>query len=349
MQNPLANTPSPTDITEDRSSRFASLKRWIERHPYLSALLFLVYWLALLLILGRFFLFILMITHLSLHLSLLQANLLGEVLLVLIVVLPIFLLGWWSRVGLTRGINGQGVVICLIPLLLLVGLPLLGVLGFVSQASESILVSAIALSLLTGFAEEGMFRGLILRALLPAGIWPAVLISALCFTAVHLTNLINGISFGYVAGQLVLAFGSGVLFAAIRLRTNSLWPSLLLHAGHDVGGLILLGIDPAIVRAPLTSAAIIVNGIFCLLFLLNAWVLLRASQVRRLKVAYGLAPAPVPSTPYNPYNPYMPYPPSTSYPPSPPYPPSTPYQEYTSFPIYGNQQPPPVPPDDEWR
>jgi len=340
MQNPLANTPSPTDITEDRSSRFASLKRWIERHPYLSALLFLVYWLALLLILGRFFLFILMITHLSLHLSLLQANLLGEVLLVLIVVLPIFLLGWWSRVGLTRGINGQGVVICLIPLLLLVGLPLLGIVEVTSQASESILVSAIALSLLTGFAEEGMFRGLILRALLPAGIWPAVLISALCFTAVHLTNLINGISFGYVAGQLLLAFGSGVLFAAIRLRTNSLWPGLLLHAGHDVGGLILLGVDPAIIRAPLTSAAIIVNGVFSLLFLLNAWVLLRASQVQRLKVIYGLAPAPVPSNPYHLDNPHPPYP---------SYPPSTPYQEYTSSPIYGNQQPPQVPPDDEWR
>lgn len=341
MQNPLANTPSPTDITEDKPSRFVSLKRWIGRHPYLSALLFLVYWLVLLLALGRLFSFVLTTTHLSQHLSFLQVNLLGEVLLVLIVALPIFLLGWWSRVGLTRGINGQGVVICLIPLLLLVGIPLLGVLGFIGQASESILVTAIALSLLTGFAEEGMFRGLIVRALLPAGIWPAVLVSALCFTAIHLTNLINGLSLGYVAGQLILAFGSGVLFAAIRLRTNSLWPSLLLHAGHDVGGLILLGIDPAIALTPLTSAAIIVNGVFCLLFLLNAWVLLRASQVRRLKVAYGLAPAPVPG---NPYNPYMPYPPSTPYPPSPPYPPSTPYQEYTSHPLYGNQPPPPAPP-----
>jgi uncharacterized protein len=292
VQNHPANVPSQPDSTmQNKTGRVAFLQRLMDRHPYLGALLLLVYWLLLLFGLGRLLAWVLAITHI--HLPYLQYILAGELLAALIVVLPLSLLGWWFEAGFTRGINGQGVAICWIPIVFVVGPTLLGLPVLVSEVSGSLLVTAVMLSLLVGFAEEGMFRGLIVRSLLPRGIWPSVLFSALFFACAHLTNLIGGFSWGYVSVQVLLAFGMGILFAAIRLRTGSIWPGLLLHAGHDFGGLLLLGGNPAIARAPLSNASIITNSVFCLIFLLNALFLLRRSQVKKMEVAYGLAPEPV--------------------------------------------------------
>ena len=329
MQNNLATPPPQWDKLPGTAGRAAFLPRLIGRHPYLGALFLLVYWLALLIALGRLLVLVLWLIHL--HIPPLLANLIGEVLIAFVVILPLALFGWWSEAGFTRGTNARGIVICLIPFLLIAGPALLGLPVIVGEAPASIIVIAVVLSLLVGFVEEGMFRGLILRSLLPKGIWPAVLLSAFCFACVHLTNLISGASWGYVAEQMILAFGTGVLFAAIRLRTGSIWPSIFLHAFRDVAGLILLGINPSILKAPLSNAATAVNGTFCLIFLLNALVLLRGSQVRKLEVAYGLVPAPAPIPP-------------GSGPMSLPYtPPPVSYRDYTSPEAYRDQQPPETP------
>ena len=324
MQNNLVTPPPQPGNLSEVVGRVAWLKRLVIRHAYLGALLFLVYWLALLLGLGRFFGLLLLLTHI--HLSVLSANLLGELLMAFVVALPISLLGWWSETGFTHSVSRRGIVICLLPFFLVCGPALLGLPVIINEAPLSIVVFAVLLALLVGFAEEGMFRGLILRCLLPKGIWPAVLLSALCFASVHLTNLLVGVSWGYVVEQLMLAFGSGVLFAAIRLRTGSIWPSIVLHMLRDVAGLILLGINPAIMNVTLSNVVLIVNGVFCVLFLLNAFVLLRPGQVRKLKVVYGLVPppAPIPSPiPFN--NAPQPYQPPLSYP------------DYTSPTTYGDQ------------
>lgn len=291
MQNPLANSLSQTDTTPGGSGRLVFLKRLVKRHPYGSALLFLVYWFVLRLGLVQFFLPTLDLLHI--HPPFLQENLLSEFLVALMVALPISLLGWWSETGFTRGINWRGLDICLVPLVLLVVPVLETVPVSVLRASGSVLVTAAALSLLVGFAEEGFFRGLTLRILLPKGIWPAVLLSSLFFTVIHLANLFAGLPWSYVAGQLLLAFGSGVLFAAVCLRTGSIWPGILLHAARDVIGLIVLGTDPQLMLSTPLRGALTVNGVFCVLFLVNAYVLLRPKQLHKLKVVYGLAPTPM--------------------------------------------------------
>jgi membrane protease YdiL (CAAX protease family) len=338
MQNNA--TPAPTQATSSLGS-IALLRLLIARHPYASALFFLVYWLALLLALGR----VLSPIYLATHLPFLLYETMAEVLLALIVILPITLLKWWPEIGFTRGINGRGILICLFPIILIAGPSILGLPLIVGQASGLILATAITLSLLVGFAEEGMFRGVLLRSLLPKGIGPAVLISALCFACVHLTNLLSGASWGYVLGQLVLAFGTGVLFATLRLRTGSIWPCILLHAARDVVGLIYFGINPAIVQATPSNTANIVNIVFCFVYLLISFILLRPSQVRKLKLIYGLVTQPVttfpgyppagsppqPSSGYTPYQQGHPSYPPASYPPQP-------------YPGYGNQ--PPVTPVD---
>ncbi len=283
MRNPF------TSVGQDTSQPTSSLKLLVGRHPYVSALIIFVYFQVFFLLL-HFFLGIIIK---PLHLPFLQSALIGEVLLALVVVVPIIVLGWWAETGFTRGINGWGVVLCIMPVVLVVLPVMLGLPFVVGRASAPMLLTAAALVVLVGFVEEGLCRGLLLRSLLPGGIWASVLISSLLFSVLHLTNILSGLPWPYVMGQLLLAFGSGVLFAAIRLRTRSIWPSLLMHAAHDFPGVLLLAIDPKLALSTPLNLAIIVNGIFCAFFLLNAIVLLHPGQVRRLRFAYELAPTPV--------------------------------------------------------
>lgn len=320
MQNSLPGSPMSVSPTPGGPRKSGFLNRLLDRRPYVGTLVLFLYfmlmWTCLHFLLGP------MIS--GLHLSFLPREIVGELLIALIVIIPILVLRWWSETGFTRGITSQGVLICLIPLALfliplLCGLPLL-----VGQASLGVAATAALLSLLVGFAEEGFFRGVMLRALLPKGIWTSVILSSLLFTCVHLTNLISGFPWTYVVAQLVLTFGSGVLFATVRLRTRSIWPSIILHAMRDVSGLILLGVNPHLALSTSLGAALTVNGVFSLLCIVNAAVLLRSSQLRPLRATYGLEHEPAaPSV--------LPYP----YPTYPTYPGQQP-----PFIVYPDQQPP---------
>lgn len=329
--------PPPSQPAENMRSR-ALLRLLIARHPYITALFFLVYWLALLLASSR----LLSPIYYATHMPLLLYQMFGEALLALIVILPVALLGWWPEVGLARGVNGRGILLCLLPALLIVGPVLLALPAVVGNATTLVLVVSLVLSLLVGFAEEGMFRGVILRSLLPKGIWPAVLLSTLCFASVHLTNLLGGASWGYVFDQLILTVGIGVLFAALRLRTGSLWPGILLHAARDIVGMIIQGMNPTVIRFTPSNTTYINTLVFCLIFLFISSVLLRTSQVRKLEIAYGLVrqtAAVVPNNLFYSFPQGYPAYPSSGDQPFPatpsgnqplPYPGSVSYQEYTS-------------------
>lgn len=335
MQTQFALPPSQP--AENMGSR-ALLKLLIARHPHATALFFLVYWLALLLASSR----LLSPIYYATHMPLLLYQMFGEVFLALIVILPVALLRWWPEVGLARGVNGRGILLCLLPALLIVGPELLALPLVVGNATALILIVSLVLSLLVGFAEEGMFRGVILCSLLPRGIWPAVLLSSLCFASVHLTNLLGGASWGYIFNQLISTAGVGVLFAALRLRTGSLWPGILLHAAHDIVGMIVQGMNPTVIRFTPSTASYVYTFIFALVFLFISAVLLRSSQVRKLEIAYGLVKQPATIMPGNlPYSfpqgyPAYPAPPAQPFPASSaddqplPYPGSMAYREYTS-------------------
>ncbi len=322
MQDPFIHAPSNSLASQNVSGRLTSLKRLIGRHPYLSALTIFCYFQLVFLLLH----FSVPLLIAPLHLSFLPRTLLGEVLLALVVAEPIVMLGWWAQTGFTRGINRRGLVVCIMPIVLIVLPVLCGLPALAGSASVSMLVITAILVLLIGFVEEGLCRGLLLRSLLPGGIWTSVLLSSVLFAGMHLFNLLSGFPWSYVAGQLLLAFGSGVLFAAVRLRTRSIWPSLLLHAAHDFPGLLLLTINPKLALSAPLNLVLIVNGAFCAFFILNAIVLLRPTQLRMLRIDYGLVPAPItPPTGMSyqlpPYPGYVigpqSYPSNTPYPPPP--------------------------------
>lgn len=110
-------------------------------------------------------------------------------------------------------------------------------------------VLVVATTLLVGFSEEVMFRGVVLRGMLGAvrrG-W-AIVIAAACFAALHAVNVLAGLPVGDMALQLGLTFVFGLAFGALALRLGSLWPLIAFHAAWDMllflGGLYGVGFGP---------------------------------------------------------------------------------------------------------
>ncbi|MGK5039789.1 CPBP family intramembrane glutamic endopeptidase [Janthinobacterium sp. GB1R12] len=87
---------------------------------------------------------------------------------------------------------------------------------------------------LVAVSEELMFRAILLKGMLDRyPVWPAVLISSALFGLAHTAN---GLASGDVSGalwQAVAATLQGVGYAAIRLRTRSIWPMVLVHGLWD--------------------------------------------------------------------------------------------------------------------
>ncbi len=139
-------------------------------------------------------------------------------------------LGWWRVIGLNRPAAWRalpllwlpGAAMLILPLLKGITLPSLGTLAFwiVGYA-------------LTGFYEETLMRGVVLRVLRPRGVIQAVLLSAALFGLLHVTNVLFRNPM-IVLAQMVGAASEGVGLAALRLRTNTLWTVIALHAVEDL-------------------------------------------------------------------------------------------------------------------
>src|SRR5690606_13570026 len=93
-----------------------------------------------------------------------------------------------------------------------------------------------------GFFEEALTRGLVLYLLLvawrsrPNGVVEAVLVSSVLFGLAHFLNVFAGAAMTATLIQVGYAIGFGVGFAALLLRTNTIWIGIVLHALVDANG-----------------------------------------------------------------------------------------------------------------
>lgn len=148
-------------------------------------------------------------------------------------------------------------------------------------------------SMLTGIAEEVLFRGVILYTLLfvwwksPGGIFNAVFISSLLFSLTHLLNIfVNPLQATLI--QVMYALFYGILFSALLLRTNQLWLVILLHGAIDVISVGLSKPSPTTPPVPVTPippptpGQIVTNVIFYLILTfplaIYGWYLIRRSR-----------------------------------------------------------------------
>lgn len=178
----------------------------------------------------------------------------------------VWLLAWSERAGFLRDV--RNVHLYWYPILLSI-VPVL-VYGTIEVPAGPLVFYAVAL-LFTGISEETLARGVILPALLPRGKWMAVFFAAALFSVGHLTNLFFE-DFGVLEMVEVLlsTFSFAVLYGALFIRTQNIWPLIVLHMLHDYFFLTSGTAGPFVVEpmsATLSIALAILNvayGIFLL-------------------------------------------------------------------------------------
>lgn len=95
--------------------------------------------------------------------------------------------------------------------------------------------------LLVGLSEELMFRSILFRGLLSRfRLWPAILLTSLLFGLVHSLNVFTTGQLDQAVLQSAAASMQGLAYLAIRIRTRSVWPMVIVHALWDFS-LILPG------------------------------------------------------------------------------------------------------------
>ena len=144
------------------------------------------------------------------------------------------------------------------------------------MATTALVVSLqVGFMLIDIFMEEVTYRGVILEALAGFSDGSRVLLSAILFGLSHIDNLfLPGADELGVAYQIFEAALVGILFGAVRLRMNTIWPVMAVHATYDF--MLILAFGHAFPVAPtLPGFAVdtVVNvGLACVGFaLLRRW------------------------------------------------------------------------------
>ena len=135
-------------------------------------------------------------------------------------------LGRWDETGFNRPSRWRGLGLLLSPLLVgalaLSGGFRLGSAPFVAATLFGVLVAA--------FAEEALYRGVAWRVLSPAGLLRAAVFTALLSGVLRFGGTLLSGPWPEALQAAVLATCGGFTYAALRWRTASIWPVVLLHA-----------------------------------------------------------------------------------------------------------------------
>jgi membrane protease YdiL (CAAX protease family) len=155
-------------------------------------------------------------------------------------------LGWWRLAGYTNERPAD---------LKLFWLPLLpAVMNLASGVRTVSFQDALLflfIALLVGFVEETYFRGLMLRAFASRGAWRAAIITAVCFGLLHTLNVFANWNTAYVIQQVIYAAAIGFMYAALAIRTGTIWPLIVVHAATDFTAFLAVG-----TLAPPSTAAV---------------------------------------------------------------------------------------------
>jgi len=144
----------------------------------------------------------------------------------------------WHDIGLRDLPSARSLWLTWLPMIYIVGGLALAVrLGL---PPATVVLWVLVNTFLVGLSEELMFRGVLLQALRQTvSIWPAVALTTLAFGAIHSLNVfITGDLQGAVIQSTAAAL-SGLFFIALRLRTGSLWPSIVIHGLWDCAAFLL--------------------------------------------------------------------------------------------------------------
>ena len=179
-------------------------------------------------------------------------------------------LAWWREAGFRRPEVPRrlwaAVPLFFLPLIVLAG-------SGVEAAPVEQVLEFVLFVILVAFAEEGLVRGIVLRALRPTGLGRAVLLSAAIFGMGHLANIPAGASVSMTAVQVLEDTFLGVAFAGLCLYVGSIWPAVVLHASLDLADVAGRGF--AFPPTQPVAAPVLVPIVLTGLCALYGWWLLR--------------------------------------------------------------------------
>lgn len=176
-------------------------------------------------------------------------------------VFVIFRAGLWREVGFDRPVRWWNLRLLWFPLL--VGT--LALSGGVFVSGVDALVSALLVVLIASFGEELLFRGVMWRALAPAGPVGAMVLTSLLSGALILGRTATDGPWPEAVRLTALALCGGFTFAAIRWRTASLWPVVFAHAAFAFAiDLSTLGAVTYPVMMLLSTLGFVFYGLFLL-------------------------------------------------------------------------------------
>jgi membrane protease YdiL (CAAX protease family) len=190
----------------------------------------------------------------------------------------VILFRWWGEVGLAQGPQ-PGTLRVIWPWLLFLALFAGSALN-AGLPPASVTIFILVNTMLVGWSEEVMFRGIFLRGLHRSfGVWIAILGSSAIFGAIHLLNVFLTGDLNGAVMQAAAAFLSGVFLTAVRLRTGSLWTGIVLHGLWDAGTfLVAAGATATAAAAPAPLAAYGSVVLSLPLFLLGLFFLRHAGR-----------------------------------------------------------------------
>jgi uncharacterized protein len=241
---------------------------FIDRHPY---------WVAVLLFLTTFFMFLVsgvVVTIMKLPPE--SLYIIAFVLLALICAVLLTKNDWWHEIGFRSPYERRLLWLFWLPFVPVVG----NLLGSISMTDSRQVLLFFVMAILSGFVEETIFRGMILRDLLPTGIWRAALISALLFGVMHILNVLSISSPAYALLQVGYAIAIGFGYAALVIRTGTIWPLILAHSLTNFTSFIAAG--GAGEPGPVTINEMVLAAVYIVLFSAYGVYLLRSQKNREV-------------------------------------------------------------------
>jgi membrane protease YdiL (CAAX protease family) len=191
-------------------------------------------------------------------------------------------LGWWRETGFVRPTSWRILVPYLPLALLMIAIKTFDVATVgIHVIDPKLILLGLVVYLTGGFMEEAIFRGLLLRTLLPGGLMRAIFLSALLFGLAHLLNLFMGANFSATILQVAVAFLAGFAFTAPLAVTRNIWPLVIIHGlGNFVGYLNAGGFlnttatskGPSLVDVVLSLVPYLLLGIY------SFWLLRRSGR-----------------------------------------------------------------------
>ena len=141
--------------------------------------------------------------------------------------------------------------------------------GFVAASA---IPGAILAGLAPGLFEEVIFRGIIIDRLRASGkgVWYSLIVSALLFALVHLTNIV-GMSLANVLVQVAYSLVIGLFLGAVYLASDDIAAVILAHASTDISNQIFA-------TSPNVSSAVMVVVFLIVLAVLAVYALMLARK-----------------------------------------------------------------------